>query len=155
MTISKLPKLLYRGVSQAMHEEGRGLRPRGTQSINVLKWGESKKKWGYGGKWGATEAKGVFKHQQAQKSFPTSAWISTTPDFNVAQTYALYSSNTGFVYVIDVSLLERHGVRMLRVAEAVESSNLGSAEDDEHALVAMPPGELPSGIVVNVIEVKR
>jgi hypothetical protein len=92
----------------------------------------------------------VVEHQREQKSYPSSAYVSTTPSFERAKAYALDGENEGVVYVIDLAAIERHGVRCHRVNDVVRL-DVDKPEDDEHALVVDPPGPLPAALVIETI----
>ena len=81
----------------------------------------------------------MVEHQRDQRPFAETAYISTTPHFERARAYALHVAEEGVVYVIDVALLDRHGVKCFRIGEIVKL-DVAMPEDDEHALLTEPPG---------------
>lgn len=149
---------LYRGVSLAMHEDGKGLSPKGTVAKLAMKWGEFT--WGDGTVWGESPSNAAIKHQAKQESFPESAFVSTSPHFHIAERYALHASDRGMVYEIDTALLAPNGIQVFPILEIVnlgfaDPDEMGPPEDDEHALLATPSGPLPEVIIVRTIPVKR
>lgn len=114
-------------------------------------WGE-KVYWGGGAVYGESEKNAVIMHQQDSSEYPTSG-VSTTPVFENAIRYATHNGKyaSGFVYKIDADLLGQYGVTAYPVAEHAKKPAI--PEDDEIILVASHFGVLPSGIVIQIIEV--
>jgi hypothetical protein len=147
---------LYRGVDLARHERGDGLKPRGTKAKQGITYGQEGVTYDSGVQYGETEVNGVWTHQHGKKSYEGSAWLSTTPDFQAAKEYALHSSVDGVVYEIDPATFAALGVRASRVNDIVHfPEDRGQHKDDEHSLLADPPGPLPGEIVVREIRVSR
>jgi hypothetical protein len=146
---------LYRGVDLARHERGDGLKPRGTKARRGFKY-DGGLRFDSGVQYGETEVNGVWMHQYGQKSYEGSAWLSTTPNFEAAKGYALHASHEGVVYEIDPATFAALGVRVSRVNDIVHfPEDRGQHKDDEHSLLANPPGPLPLGIVVREHRVSR
>jgi hypothetical protein len=146
---------LYRGVSRAMYDRGDGLKPRGTRAKRGITYGDGHR-YDDGSQYGETDDNGVWQHQQGQSPYLDSAWLSTTPHFEMAKKYALYSSVEGVVYEIEPDRFPALGVKMSTVAAVVHfRGDLGNAEDDERSLLATPPGALPLEIVTQVFRVFR
>jgi hypothetical protein len=154
---------LYRGINLSMERAVGGLKPKG----NVAEQGwahDSGHHYDTGLQYDITESNGVFLHQHKKQSYPNSAWISTTPNFEQAREYALHEfvddkpceCEEGVVYVFDPARFAEFGVVAWEVARVVShDSALGQRTDDEYAIRANPPGDLPEGIVVERIKVFR
>ncbi|OEE16449.1 hypothetical protein [Vibrio cyclitrophicus] len=90
-------------------------------------------------------------HQLEQKGHPTSG-LSFTPHFERAKFYATREGECrGYVYKIDVSKLEQFEVSIISVNENIVSPAI--PEDDEHILIAKDFGEIPVGLVTDLISV--
>jgi hypothetical protein len=137
----------------AQHLANRGLCPRGTITAPEENW-HDEGSWGDGGTWDPSEINGVIEHQRNQQSYADSAFVSTTPSFDRATSYALHSAEKGVVYELDVALLEPNGVRYFRVNDVVKL-DVTVPDDDEYALIADPPGPLPEAIVIRTITVSK
>jgi hypothetical protein len=101
---------LYRGVSRAMYDRGDGLKPRGTRAKRGITYGDGHR-YDDGSQYGETDDNGVWQHQQGQSPYLDSAWLSTTPHFEMAKKYALYSSVEGVVYEIEPDRFPALGVK--------------------------------------------
>lgn len=148
-------KYLYRGVSTEFHRYSKGrLHPKdlGALFTYTFHWGEPGSKWGDGSTWGESEVNAVIRHQLNQEGYPT-AGISTTPHLHRAMLYARGESgiSDGFVYKIDRWKCQDLGIREFVVSEYARIPSV--PEDDEVLLVARDSGELPIGIISEVISV--
>lgn len=94
----------------------------------------------------------VLGHQINSKKFPTSG-ISTTPIFDRAKYYATNGGrfSLGYVFKLDRKLFERFGIEEYIVSEWVENPN--KPEDEEVILVSESLKELPSQVIVKIMEV--
>ena len=143
---------LYRGVSKDLHKKNEGkLVPKGRQFKSHL----------YPSEYlfpsdrliiGESEQNAAINHQIGGQR---DAGISTTPIFDRAKYYATHINDLittdGCVYVIDRSKLGKFGIEEKIVSELVEYPKI--PEDEEVILVAKDRGVLPSGIVVETMEV--
>ena len=94
----------------------------------------------------------VLTFFQCSGAFPT-AGIATTPHFDRAKFYALggQTHSVGFVYKLDRELFASNGVREFIVAQYTVHPAV--PQDDDVILVASELGELPDGIIVEVLRV--
>lgn len=142
---------LFRGVNSQLHECGKGLRPKSTNSFSYgAQYGEAT--YGTGWTYGDTEANAVLKHQLNQAGFPTSG-ISTTPIYDRAAFYATAGGQhqTGYVYKINRHALGGHGVREFIVNDFTTAASV--PEDHEVILVVSSGGGLPDAVVTETIKI--
>ncbi len=149
-----LPRYLYRGVNPELHKATNGqLVPKeiGEQFKRAIYFGGDFY-WGDGSVYGDSDRNAVIQHQRNSSKNRTSG-VSTTPIFENAKLYATYDGKygSGYIYKIDTDLFESHGVNYYVVSEYAEKPAI--PEDKEVILVAKDFGVLPSGIVVEIIEV--
>lgn len=145
---------LYRGVSTNIHKnnDGRLVPQRLEVFTYAFQYSETGLKYGSGVTYGSSETNAVIRHQLNQEGFPTSG-VSTTPFFERARYYALgKDTSTGYVYKIDRSLLQQHGVSEFVVSSFAKFPSV--PEDHEVILVSSDFGELPSEIIIEVIAVR-
>ena len=148
------PRYLYRGVNPDMFRSTSGkLLPKALNEKfeRPIYYGEDAY-YGDGTVYGRSERNAVIMHQRDSTKYPTSG-VSTTPIFENAVRYATrkgeYSS--GYVFKIDMTLLERYQVKVIWVDQHAVSPAI--PEDREVILVAHDFGALPNEIVAEVIEV--
>jgi hypothetical protein len=79
--------------------------------------------------------------------------VSTTPHRANAEKYALFEEDTGVVYVIDTDRLAGAGVEALLVKDFVSVPSIPG--DEEIVLRASDGGALSSGIIIEIVTVKR
>lgn len=105
-----------------------------------------------GSVYGESERNAVIMHQRNSSKYPT-AGVSTTPIYENAVRYATHDGKheSGYVYKIDATLLESHGVTAYPVDHHAVKPQI--PEDQEVILVARDFGELPVEIIIEVIEV--
>lgn len=149
---------LYRGVNKELHKENKGeLRPKGDKFTHMFYPSDhlypSRSIFA-----GECEQNAVVTHQFAELRTEQefrSAGISTTPIFKRAKYYATHTNDSvttdGYVYVIDRSKLGKSGVEQKIVSELVEFPRV--PVDEEVILVTKDRGVLPTGIVIETIEV--
>jgi hypothetical protein len=149
-------KYLYRGVSEEMHHNKKGLLPRGSSFTRTIIIGEHHE-GGDGfviglGVVGDCQDNAVIAHQRDSKVFPSSG-ISTTPFFERAKFYATHKGEKkrGIVYKIDRFLLSEKAIKQYRVKDYIEFPEI--PEDDEIILVKDDNAALPQEIVSEVITV--
>jgi hypothetical protein len=90
-------------------------------------------------------------HQRDSKKYQTSG-ISTTPNYENAVRYATHKGQSGYVYKIDRTMLDAHGVKEFPVDQHAVRPAIPC--DHEVILVALDFGPLPDAIVVDVIPVQ-
>ena len=105
--------------------------------------------FGDGSTYGDSAANAVLMHQRNSSKYPTSG-VSTTPHIERARFYATHDNCSGYIYKIDVGLLEAAGVEMHIVADYAAQPAI--PEDSEVILVARDRGPLPSEVVAEVID---
>lgn len=143
--------LLFRGVNAGQHRHGKCLHPKQVGSFTYgSRYGEAAH--GTGWTYGTTTANAVVKHQLKQEGFPT-AGISTTPVYERAVFYATGGGRhpVGYIYKIDRGLLPMHDVAEYVVSHYTVAASV--PQDSEVILVAGDGGELPSAIVIEIVEV--
>jgi hypothetical protein len=108
--------------------------------------------WGDGSTWGESEANAVVQHQRDSAKYPSSG-VSTTPSLDIAKRYATHDAKyvLGYVYKIDVDVLETYGVTAYPVGVFATSPAIPG--DEEIILVAREFGPLPKEIVVEIFPV--
>ena len=155
-----LPAYLYRGVNSEIHKASNGMlipKTFGKEFKQPIYYGgtgdpEKASYYGDGSTYGASDTNAVIKHQRNSSKNPTSG-ISTTPVLENAKKYATHNGkySSGFVYKIDTTLLSKHGVTAHEVA--AHATQPAIPEDMEIILVAQDYCELPTEIIVEVIDV--
>lgn len=147
-------RYLYRGVNQKMYQSSNGvLCPKLMNCLftYVFKADGSIKADGNAIA-GPSKQNAVLGHQLNSDSFPTSG-ISTTPIFERAQHYATNGEQYtgGYVFKLDRELLGSFGVEEYIVSKWVK--NPSKPEDEEVILVPQDLRELPTQVIVGIIEV--
>ena len=150
---------LYRGINAKMYREANGeLTPKGIISeanlylsnnlvpSNTLMLGQSKKN-------------AMDKHQHPKRQFEenfkkNSAYLSTTPIFDIAKKYATNNNKVeGYVFVIDQTKLVDYNVYEYLVSDV--ASMISVPEDKEVLLLTNPHGErLDPRLILAIKEVK-
>jgi len=139
--------LLFRGVSRAVHDAGSGLAPKKPGSF-VFSARSGAIRSGQGWRSGTGAGNATLRHQLRQEGYPTSG-ISTTPSFDRARFYATRGGTVaGYIYTIDRSLFDQHGIRVFVVADIVPHPSV--PEDQEVVLVAGDGGKLPPEVIVSI-----
>lgn len=146
--------LLYRGVRLDHHERDGGvLTPKSDQAERDLFF-DGTWTFGDGMLFGRSKTNAVIFHQKDSNRFPT-AYVSFSPHLDRAIHYAtnrfvdgiFVPGQPGIIYVVDVGLLQDHGVESYRIADYARRPT--APEDDEVALLAPGGGALPAGIVID------
>ena len=154
MRLNRAMRFLYRGVTTGFHDRNGGrLEPKKIEPFEYnFHWEEKGVTWDSGGTWDSTTTNAVIRHQLKQEGFPTSG-ISTTPHFERAEVYARGRDgrSAGYVYKIDRSLLQQHGVSEFVVKDYVKEPSI--PEDDEVILVAADNAASPAVLIVERIPV--
>lgn len=148
-----MTRYLYRGVNLDLHRRTGGkLKPKavGEAFKRPVYYGQSY--FGDGSVHGESERNAVIMHQRNSSKYPTSG-VSTTPIYENAVRYATHDGKheSGYVYKIDTTLLEAHGVKSHPVDQHAVKPQIPG--DQEVILVARDFGELPDEIIVEVIKV--
>ena len=78
--------------------------------------------------------------------------ISTTPYYQHAVRYATHNGKSGYVYKIDMTLLDAHGVKSFPIDNHAVQPAI--PDDHEVILVARDFGPLPNQIVVETIPIQ-
>lgn len=142
---------LFRGVNTELHESGRGLQPKSSESFSYgATYGEAS--YGTGWTYAHSESNAVLKHQLHQAGFPTSG-VSTTPIYERAVFYAISGGRhqTGYVYKINRQALAAHGIREFIVSEVANAPSV--PEDQEVILVVSSGRGLPDAVVEGTIKI--
>lgn len=145
-------KYLYRGVNANLHKDTEGiLLPKlmGEPFVREVFFGE-KVYFGGGAVFGKSEQNAIVMHQQDSSEYKTSG-VSTTPNYENAVKYATHNGKyeSGVVYKVDASLLDKLEVKAYKVSEHAVKPAI--PEDEEIILVAKDNAALPSEIIVEVI----
>ena len=147
-----MDKFLFRGVNRELDESNDGkLLPKdiGNSFKSYPYYGETE--YNDGSVYGESEINAVVRHQKDSSKFPTSG-VSTTPKITNAKGYATYGCQSGYIYKIDTSLLEKYFVSHYIVKDyAVQPTK---PDDKEIILVAKDNGALPGEIIIGKIEVQ-
>jgi hypothetical protein len=145
-------RYIYRGVSEEMHQTGKGLQPKGTSFYRINHFDEGLN-FDMGCTFDGSTNNAVIVHQHDSKKFPTSG-VSTTPFLERAKVYATNKGKrlSGIVYKIDRALLKEKGVTEHKVKDYAKFPTI--PEDDEIILVSNDNAVLPQGIVIETIIVK-
>ncbi len=148
-----MTRYFYRGVNRDLHRRTGGkLKPKaeGKAFKRPVHYGETY--YNDGTVFGESDRNAVIMHQRNSSKHPTSG-ISTTPIYENAVRYATHDGKheSGYVYKIDSTLLEAHGVTAYFVDQHAVKPQI--PEDQEVILVARDFGELPDEIIVDVKEV--
>lgn len=149
-----MTRYLYRGANPDLHRRTGGkLKPKAEGEVfrRPVYYGEEAY-YGDGIVYGKSERNAVIMHQRDSSKNPT-AGISTTPIYKNAVRYATHDGKheSGYVYKIDTTLLEAHGVTAYPVVEHAEKPLIPG--DQEVILVAHDSGELPDEIIIEVTKV--
>ncbi len=149
-----MTRYLYRGANLDLHRRTGGkLKPKaeGEAFKRPVYYGEEAY-YGDGSVYGESERNAVIMHQRNSSKHPTSG-ISTTPIYENAVRYATHDGKheSGYVYKIDSTLLEAHGVTAYFVDQHAVKPQIPG--DQEVILVAGDLGELPVESIIKVIEV--
>ncbi len=149
-----MTRYLYRGANLDLHRRTGGkLKPKaeGEAFKRPVYYGEEAY-YGDGSVYGESERNAVIMHQRNSSKYRT-AGVSTTPSYENAVRYATHDGKheSGYVYKIDSTLLEAHGVTAYFVDQHAVKPQIPG--DQEVILVARDFGELPDEIIVEVIEV--
>jgi hypothetical protein len=146
-------QFLYRGINHELYKKTRGiLVPKSRDPFEFTFQLDGSFFFDGSATLGPSVQNAVLRHELRQEGFPT-AGISTTPFFERAQFYATggRTHSKGYVVRIDRERLAGFGVREYVVADWVPYPSV--PEDEEVIIVAADCGPLPSGILVEVIEV--
>ena len=143
-----MTRYLYRGVNLDLHRRTGGkLKPKavGEAFKRHVYYGQSY--FGDGSVHGESKRNAVIMHQRNSSKYPTSG-VSTTPIYENAVRYATHDGKheSGYVYKIDTTLLEAHGVKSYPVGQHAVKPQIPG--DQEVILVASDFGELPDEIIV-------
>ncbi len=150
--------LLYRGMNAEMFENENGeLKPRGTVSSAML----------YPGRIvpsdnlfpGKSIKHGMDKHQnkhrQDEDNFKeNSAYLSTTPIYDIAKKYATRDNTlVGYIFIINRTKLARYNVKEYKVVNI--ANIISESEDEEVLLLTNPHGScLNSELILDIQKVK-
>ena len=153
MQLELMARYLYRGVNQDLYRSTGGkLRPKacGKDFKRPVYYGEV-----YGGNgtvYGKSERNAVIMQQRDSSKYRTSG-VSTTPIYENAVRYATHDGKhpSGYVYKIDTTLLEAHGVKAYPVNQHALKPAI--PEDQEVILVACDYGVLLVQLIVDVVKV--
>ncbi len=149
--------LLYRGINTEMYEKGNGqIKPKGMVTLTML----------YPGKIvplntlfpGKSMKHGIDKHQniyrQDEDNFKeNSAYISTTPIYDIAKKYATCNNSVaGYVFIIDRTMLARYNIEEFIVTDI--ANIVFEPKDKEVLLLTNPHGAcLPSEVILDIQKV--
>ena len=148
-----MTRYLYRGANLDLHRRTGGkLKPKAEGEAFKRPVYYREAHYGDGSVYGESERNAVIMHQRNSSKYRT-AGVSTTPIYENAVRYATHDGKheSGYVYKIDATLLEAHGVTAYPVDQNAVKPQI--PEDQEVILVARDFGELPDEIIVEVIEV--
>ena len=148
-------RYLYRGVNPQLHNVNAGRlvpKAQGVPFKQGVYWDSPTWYWDDGSTYGESSINAVIQHERDSSKNPTSG-VSTTPLIETAKRYATHDGNypSGYVYKIDIELLEKYEVSMYQVA--AHATWPAIPDNREVILVAKDFGILPSEIVVEVLEV--
>ncbi len=154
MQLERMAQYLYRGVNPDLYRSTGGkLRPKACSEDfkRPVYYGEEVY-YGDGTVYGESERNAVIMHQRDSSKYRTSG-VSTTPIYENAVRYATHNGKhpSGYVYKIDTTLLEAHGVKAYSVDQHAVKPAI--PEDQEVILVASDFGALPDEIIVEVVAV--
>jgi len=146
-----MDRYLYRGVNHLLYEESRGrLIPKAFgHPFKANNYFGGDTYFRDGSVFGPSKRNAVIKHQRDSSKHPTSG-VSTTPIYENARKYATHNGKytEGYVFTIDVQLLDQHGVNIYHVAEHATKPTIPN--DKEVILVADDFGILPKEIIIKV-----
>jgi hypothetical protein len=149
-----MQRYLYRGVNSDLYEATGG------KLVPKAPGAAFKQHAYFGGEWyfgdgsvfGDSERNAVIQHQRNSAKNPGPG-VSTTPSFENAKVYATHAGKygSGYIFKIDTELLQNYEVSAYVVAEHATLPAIPG--DEEVILVAEAFAALPTGIVVEVVEV--
>lgn len=147
-------RYLYRGANPGLYRSTGGkLRPKvcGKDFKRPIYYGEVY--YGDGTVYDESARNAVIMHQRDSSKYRTSG-VSTTPIYEIAVRYATHDGKhpSGYVYKIDATVLEMHGVTAYPVDQHAVKPAI--PDDQEVILVASDFGALPDEIIVEVVEVR-
>ncbi len=149
-----MTRYLYRGANLDLHRRTGGkLKPKAAgEAFKRPNYYGEEAYYGDGSVYGESERNAVIMHQRNSSKHPTSG-VSTTPIYENAVRYATHNGKhpSGYVYKIDTTLLEAHGVNAYSVDQHAVKPAI--PEDQEIILVASDFGALPDEIIVEVVAV--
>ncbi len=154
MQLELMARYLYRGVNQDLYRSTGGkLRPKacGEDFKRSVYYSEGVS-YNDGTVHGKSERNAVIMQQRDSSKYRTSG-VSTTPIYENAVRYATHDGKhpSGYVYKIDTTLLEAHGVKAYPVNQHALKPAI--PENQEVILVASDYGVLPVQIIVDVVKV--
>lgn len=138
---------LYRGVSEADDDTNGGeLVPGGNTSEVSVRYGDGSR---YGQvTYGESEINTARAHQIESGRYD-GCFVSTTRSYSEAEKFATTGNLVdGYIYVIDESLFDEHGV------VAIEFEDSEELHEQEVSIRASDNGVIPEAVIVDKIEVK-
>jgi hypothetical protein len=134
-----------------MHNNGEGLKPKGTRFDIEGQHGDDFAMLGNGMQHGSAEVNAILAHQTDSTKYPTSG-VSTTPHFERAKYYATKGGTaSGIVYKIDPSKFSEFEIEIFRIKDHIPFPKI--AEDDEVIIRQKSDLKINEKVVIEVIPV--
>jgi hypothetical protein len=142
---------LFRGVGIEMHNNGEGLKSKGTEFNIEGQLGDDFAMLGNGMLHGSAEVNAILAHQTDSSKYPTSG-VSTTPHFERAKYYATKGGTaSGIVYKIDPLKFSEFEIKIFRIKDHIPFPKI--AEDDEVIILQNSGLKINEKVVIEVISI--